>query len=88
MPSFADTWGWVIVSGCLFFLVFAKCGLTTNCICYLTGFDIEQASDQPLCIDAGKMDMKIAERIEGELLYLNGATFVSSTILNKTVAKT
>ncbi|KAG8375730.1 hypothetical protein BUALT_Bualt10G0130800 [Buddleja alternifolia] len=46
------------------------------------------ASDQPLCIDAGKMDMKIAERIDGELLYLNGASFVSSTILNKTVAKT
>ncbi|KAH6831091.1 S-adenosyl-L-methionine-dependent methyltransferases superfamily protein [Perilla frutescens var. hirtella] len=58
VPSFADTWGWVI------------------------------ASDQPLCIEAGKMDNKIAERIEGELLYLNGATFVSSTILNKTVAKT
>ncbi|KAL7121840.1 hypothetical protein ACP275_01G008700 [Erythranthe tilingii] len=58
VPSFADTWGWVI------------------------------ASDQPLCIEAGKMDKKIAERIDGELLYLNGATFVSSTILNKTVAKT
>ncbi|XP_057776349.1 thermospermine synthase ACAULIS5-like [Salvia miltiorrhiza] len=58
VPSFADTWGWVI------------------------------ASDQPLSIDAAKMDIKIAERIEGELLYLNGATFVSSTILNKTVAKT
>ncbi|KAL3655764.1 amp-CoA ligase [Castilleja foliolosa] len=58
VPSFADTWGWVI------------------------------ASDQPLCIDAGKMDKKIADRIDGELLYLNGPTFVSSTILNKTIAKT
>lgn len=47
-----------------------------------------QASDQPLCIEAGKIDKKIAERIDGELLYLNGASFVSSTILNKTVAKT
>ncbi|KAL0407659.1 UNVERIFIED_CONTAM: Thermospermine synthase ACAULIS5 [Sesamum radiatum] len=34
-----------------------------------------------------KMDKKIAERIDGELLYLNGASFVASTILNKTVAK-
>ncbi|KZV37225.1 spe4 protein [Dorcoceras hygrometricum] len=58
VPSFADTWGWVI------------------------------ASDEPLGIDAKKMDKKIADRISGELLYLNGASFVSSTILNKTVAKT
>ncbi|KAL6502049.1 amp-CoA ligase [Orobanche gracilis] len=58
VPSFADTWGWVI------------------------------ASDHPLCIDAGKIDKKISDRIDGELLYLNGASFVSSTILNKTVAKT
>ncbi|XP_015083600.1 thermospermine synthase ACAULIS5-like [Solanum pennellii] len=58
VPSFADTWGWVM------------------------------ASDQPFCLDAGKLDKKIAERIEGELLYLNGASFFSSTILNKTVAKT
>ncbi|KAL0447356.1 UNVERIFIED_CONTAM: Thermospermine synthase ACAULIS5 [Sesamum latifolium] len=58
VPSFADTWGWVI------------------------------ASDEPLCIEARKMDKKIAERIDGELLYLNGASFVASTILNKTVAKT
>ncbi|KAL0311830.1 UNVERIFIED_CONTAM: Thermospermine synthase ACAULIS5 [Sesamum radiatum] len=58
VPSFADTWGWVI------------------------------ASDQPLRIEAGMMDKKIAERIDGELLYLNGASFVASTILNKTVAKT
>ncbi|PHU25151.1 Thermospermine synthase ACAULIS5 [Capsicum chinense] len=58
VPSFADTWGWVM------------------------------ASDQPFCLDAGKMDKKIAERIEGELLYLNGALFFSSTILNKTIIKT
>ncbi|PHT54793.1 Thermospermine synthase ACAULIS5 [Capsicum baccatum] len=58
VPSFADTWGWVM------------------------------ASDQPFCLDAGKMDKKIAERIEGELLYLNGALFFSSTILNKTITKT
>ncbi|KAK4412679.1 Thermospermine synthase ACAULIS5 [Sesamum alatum] len=41
VPSFADTWGWVI------------------------------ASDQPLCIEAGAMDKKIAERIDGELLLKN-----------------
>nr|XP_027085000.1 thermospermine synthase ACAULIS5-like [Coffea arabica] len=58
VPSFADTWGWVI------------------------------ASDQPFCLDAGKIDKKMAERIDGELLYLSGASFFSSTILNKTVAKT
>ncbi|KAK6162025.1 hypothetical protein DH2020_001866 [Rehmannia glutinosa] len=52
------------------------------------GIFVTQASDQPLRIEAGKMDKKIAERIDGELLYLNGASFVSSTILNKTVAKT
>lgn len=49
---------------------------------------ILQASDQPFCLDAGKIDKKMAERIDGELLYLSGASFFSSTILNKTVAKT
>ncbi|KAL2541134.1 Thermospermine synthase ACAULIS5 [Abeliophyllum distichum] len=58
VPSFDDTWGWVI------------------------------ASDQPLYVEAAKMDKKIAERIDGELMYLNGASFVSSTILNKTITKT
>ncbi|GAA0164898.1 hypothetical protein Leryth_010907 [Lithospermum erythrorhizon] len=58
VPSFADTWGWVM------------------------------ASDQPFCIDVMNLDKRISERIDGELLYLNGASFVSSTILNKTVAKT
>lgn len=58
VPSFADTWGWVM------------------------------ASDEPLCIDSAKLDARIAERVEGELLYLNGSSFYSSTILNKTVANT
>ncbi|EEF46124.1 thermospermine synthase ACAULIS5 [Ricinus communis] len=56
VPSFADTWGWVL------------------------------ASDQPISIDAEDIDRRIEERIEGELLYLNGAAFLSSTILNKTVS--
>ncbi|CAJ1972900.1 unnamed protein product [Sphenostylis stenocarpa] len=55
VPSFADTWGWVM------------------------------ASDQPLSICAEEMDKRIATRIDGELLYLNGAWFHSSTTMNKTV---
>ncbi|KDP34042.1 hypothetical protein JCGZ_07613 [Jatropha curcas] len=57
VPSFADTWGWVM------------------------------ASDQPFCIDAEEIDRRIEERIQGELLYLNGAAFLSSTTLNKTVSQ-
>ncbi|KAK4747020.1 hypothetical protein SAY87_026057 [Trapa incisa] len=56
IPSFADTWGWVM------------------------------ASDQPLSIDPDEIDKRIADRIGGELLYLNGASFVSSTTLNKTLS--
>ncbi|KAJ4830842.1 amp-CoA ligase [Turnera subulata] len=56
VPSFADTWGWVM------------------------------ASDQPFCIKAEEIDSRIEERIEGELLYLNGAAFLSSATMNKTVS--
>ncbi|XP_043718867.1 thermospermine synthase ACAULIS5-like isoform X2 [Telopea speciosissima] len=55
VPSFADTWGWVM------------------------------ASDQPFDLDAKQIDCMIEERIDGELLYLNGAFFISSTIMNKSV---
>ncbi|KAL5698283.1 thermospermine synthase [Ranunculus cassubicifolius] len=55
VPSFVDTWGWVM------------------------------ASDEPLTFEAEKMDSRIEERIDGELLYINGATFLSSTIMNKIV---
>ncbi|KAK7366775.1 hypothetical protein VNO80_08772 [Phaseolus coccineus] len=48
VPSFADTWGWVM------------------------------ASDQSLSICAEEMYRRIAARIDGELLYLNGAWFHSS----------
>lgn len=44
-----------------------------------------QASDQPLSICADEMDRRIEARIDGELLYLNGAWFHSSTTMNKTV---
>lgn len=56
VPSFADTWGWVM------------------------------ASDQPFCINADEIDKKIDKRIDGELLYLNGASFISSTTMNKSVS--
>lgn len=46
------------------------------------------ASDQPFSLDVGEIDKKIEGKIIGELLYLNGASLLSSTILNKTVTKT
>ncbi|MFQ6642775.1 hypothetical protein Gotur_017998 [Gossypium turneri] len=55
VPSFADTWGWVM------------------------------ASDQPFSIGAEEIDKRIAERVDGELLYLNGSSFLSSATMNKTV---
>ncbi|XP_030951258.1 thermospermine synthase ACAULIS5 [Quercus robur] len=55
VPSFADTWGWVM------------------------------ASDQPFSINAEDIDKRIEARINGELLYLNGASFLSSATMNKTV---
>ncbi|ERN11211.1 thermospermine synthase ACAULIS5 [Amborella trichopoda] len=55
VPSFADTWGWVM------------------------------ASDEPFELDAEKMDIGIGERIKGELLYLDGESFISSTTMNKSV---
>ncbi|XP_010261941.1 PREDICTED: thermospermine synthase ACAULIS5 [Nelumbo nucifera] len=55
VPSFVDTWGWIM------------------------------ASDQPLTLEAKQIDSRIEERIKGELLYINGATFLSSTTMNKTV---
>eukprot|EP00268_Persea_americana_P043410 TRINITY_DN4362_c0_g1_i2.p1 TRINITY_DN4362_c0_g1~~TRINITY_DN4362_c0_g1_i2.p1 ORF type:complete len:332 (+),score=47.70 TRINITY_DN4362_c0_g1_i2:169-1164(+) len=55
VPSFADTWGWVI------------------------------ASDQPFDLNTKLIDSRIDERVDGELLYLNGASLLSSTIMNKSV---
>ncbi|XP_031259406.1 thermospermine synthase ACAULIS5 [Pistacia vera] len=56
VPSFADTWGWVM------------------------------ASDQPFSIKAEEIDQRIEDRINGELLYLNGASFLSSATMNKAVS--
>ncbi|KAK9741580.1 hypothetical protein RND81_03G114800 [Saponaria officinalis] len=57
VPSFADTWGWIM------------------------------ASDHPFMINAKEIDAKIRVRIDGELLFLNGATLISSTMLNKTLSQ-
>ncbi|KAK9948053.1 hypothetical protein M0R45_003642 [Rubus argutus] len=43
------------------------------------------ASDQPLRLDAAQLNSRIQERIRGELLYLDGASIVSSTVVNKTI---
>ncbi|CAL0319093.1 unnamed protein product [Lupinus luteus] len=56
VPSFADTWGWIM------------------------------ASDQPLFIGAEEMDKRIDARINGELFYLDGNWFHSSTTMNKTLS--
>ncbi|XP_057957808.1 thermospermine synthase ACAULIS5 [Malania oleifera] len=56
VPSFADTWGWVM------------------------------ASDEPFCINAEELDDRIENRIKGELLYLSGASLLSSTVMNKNVS--
>ncbi|XP_010536155.1 PREDICTED: thermospermine synthase ACAULIS5 [Tarenaya hassleriana] len=56
VPSFADTWGWVM------------------------------ASDEPFSIDVEEIDRRIEERVDGELLYLNGASLLSAATLNKTIS--
>ncbi|KAJ6795461.1 thermospermine synthase ACAULIS5 [Iris pallida] len=55
VPSFADTWGWVM------------------------------ASDEPFVLNAQQIDERINARIDGELLYLNGESLISSTTMNKSV---
>lgn len=44
-----------------------------------------KASDEPLVMDPRQIDERIGERINGELLYLNGELLVSATTLNKSV---
>ncbi|KAJ0618631.1 putative thermospermine synthase [Helianthus annuus] len=44
------------------------------------------ASDSPFFIEEETMDKKIREMINGELLYLDGASFYSLTVLNKMVS--
>jgi thermospermine synthase len=46
-----------------------------------------QASDQPLFIGSEEMDKRLEERINGQLLYLTGDWFHSSTTMNKTLSQ-
>ncbi|CAD6219054.1 unnamed protein product [Miscanthus lutarioriparius] len=55
VPSFSDTWGWVM------------------------------ASDHPFDLTAQQINERIRDRVEGELAYLSGEFFISSTTLNKSV---
>uniref|UniRef100_A0A6N2L4D0 thermospermine synthase n=1 Tax=Salix viminalis TaxID=40686 RepID=A0A6N2L4D0_SALVM len=51
------------------------------------GIFVTQASDQPFCFNAEEIDRRVDERIDGELLLLNGAAFLSSATLNKAVSQ-
>jgi thermospermine synthase len=44
-----------------------------------------QASDHPFDLTAQQINERIGDRIEGELAYLSGEFFISSTTLNKSV---
>lgn len=46
---------------------------------------ITKASDEPLRLNVEQLNNRIQERIKGELRYLDGASIVSSTVLNKTI---
>lgn len=43
------------------------------------------ASDEPLKLDVEQLNSRIQERIRGDLLYLDGASIVSSTVVNKMI---
>jgi len=46
-----------------------------------------QASDSPLPLDAGELDLRIKQRLKGENRYLDGETFASASTLSKAVRK-
>lgn len=48
-------------------------------------YEFLKASDQPFDLNTKLIDSRIDERVDGELLYLNGASLLSSTIMNKSV---
>jgi len=85
VPSFADSWGWVMVCKKNMLHTFFYYNLWF--FFYKISMLWIQASDQPILIDAVEMDKRIEARIKGKLLYLDGAWFHSSTIMNKTVSK-
>jgi thermospermine synthase len=83
VPSFADTWGWVMV-----IKIRRKIACVINLFLLFIYTMLEiQASDQPLFIGSEEMDKRMEERINGELLYLTGDWFDSSTTMNKTLSK-
>ncbi|KAF4382201.1 hypothetical protein G4B88_011530 [Cannabis sativa] len=74
IPSFADTWGWVMIR--FFGFRFNNNKTTSFCRHRINHFSV----------NAEEIDQRIKERIDGELFYLSGALFFSSATLNKTVA--
>ncbi|PQQ08902.1 thermospermine synthase ACAULIS5-like [Prunus yedoensis var. nudiflora] len=49
------------------------------------GIFVTQASDEPLKLNIEQLNSRIQERIRGDLLYLDGASIVSSTVVNKMI---
>lgn len=86
VPSFADSWGWVMVCKKIYILHTFFIMIICDFFFIKLLFWI-QASDQPILIDDVEMDKRIEARIKGKLLYLDGAWFHSSTIMNKAVSK-
>ncbi|XP_061338072.1 thermospermine synthase ACAULIS5-like [Gastrolobium bilobum] len=43
------------------------------------------ASNEPIILDSEQLDIRIGERINGELRYLDGLVIAASTVLNKTM---
>jgi hypothetical protein len=46
---------------------------------------IVQASNHPFSLTAEEIDKRLMERMEGELLYLNGDSLIAATTMNKAV---
>jgi thermospermine synthase len=93
VPSFADTWGWVMVYlhihlASLFFPF--KVVIQTDvffCCDSVVLFDtiVFKASDHPFILTAQEINERIRDRVDGELMYLTGESLISSTTLNKSV---
>jgi thermospermine synthase len=94
VPSFADTWGWVIwyiytYTSLPFFFPF-KVVIQTDvffCSDSVVLFDtiVFKASDHPFILTAQEINERIRDRVDGELMYLTGESLISSTTLNKSV---
>lgn len=51
-------------------------------------FMIVKAYDEPLLLNGQEFNTRIKERNDGELIYINGESFVSLTTTNKSVNET